>query len=404
MNLLLTHNYPVLTSFQQLFIDREMAERLDPRDDRTSAIRRELRQILITKLYGSSTPPGGAVPQQLGVQQQIAQPQQQQQNAPVSPPVSQPSMSRESSNNAMQLPPLDFGGDPRQQPGQRQVTSPGGQRPAMQQQQQPQYSPMARSPGEYQLHGAQGQEILPAPASQALYQQSPPPLRSEASYNLPSVQEERSMSPTQSSSGGRPGFPSRQSSGNLAETIGQRPTVDSAERAYVSSPLAGASRPKSPLSQASQGSVTSRPDPKLTSNSYAMGRQTNNGPQPASPVQSSSSMYTPSNSMPMTTSPTNQTTPTSLQMGMQAPMYAQNNRALSSTSQSPPPIRTATASPMSRSMSPERNQAPSPVGKSDTQRGTSAQQPSEIDLPPPRLVPRQKGLSEVSDLANEASK
>lgn len=115
----------MLTSnVQQLFFDREMAESLDPRDDRTSAIRKELKQILINRLYGGSPPPGTP---QIGqpITQHRAGPgsldenhqsKQRQSGAPMLPPIQAIGSDTTLSAPTPQLPPLKFGGV-QQQPG-----------------------------------------------------------------------------------------------------------------------------------------------------------------------------------------------------------------------------------------------------------------------------------------------
>ncbi|KAF8532202.1 hypothetical protein JB92DRAFT_3104305 [Gautieria morchelliformis] len=100
--------YPVGAQRAQLFVDREAAEILDPRDDRTTAIRKELKQILITRMYGSSTPPGP--PQKPTVQRQGTGSSQKtmQRSASVT-------AASATATSSFQLPPLSFHGTQAQQ-------------------------------------------------------------------------------------------------------------------------------------------------------------------------------------------------------------------------------------------------------------------------------------------------
>ncbi|THH30016.1 hypothetical protein EUX98_g4168 [Antrodiella citrinella] len=54
--------YPIGPNRELLFLDRELAESLDPRDDRTSAVRRQLRQIQWQRMNGSGPMPEKAQP------------------------------------------------------------------------------------------------------------------------------------------------------------------------------------------------------------------------------------------------------------------------------------------------------------------------------------------------------
>ncbi|KAF8575161.1 hypothetical protein K439DRAFT_764625 [Ramaria rubella] len=116
-------SYPIGTQREHLFVDREAAERLDPRDDRTFAIRKELKQILITRMYGSEIPPGPGPPQ--GQPAQARQDSDVAQsvtfstsNAPILPPIQ---LAEVTSTSTPQLPPLSFG-DMKQQQQQQPVS------------------------------------------------------------------------------------------------------------------------------------------------------------------------------------------------------------------------------------------------------------------------------------------
>ncbi|KAK2463437.1 hypothetical protein APHAL10511_004523 [Amanita phalloides] len=94
--------YPVGPQKESLFLDREAAEALDPRDDRTPAIRSNLQKILFNKMQNAGmravSPERQPPPeQQLAVQQQVIQQQQVQVHANTNLGLSP------------QLPPLTFG-------------------------------------------------------------------------------------------------------------------------------------------------------------------------------------------------------------------------------------------------------------------------------------------------------
>jgi CCR4-NOT transcriptional complex subunit CAF120 len=115
---------------QHLFFDRDMAESLDPRDDRTSAIRRDLKQVLIDRMYGPSPPPGPGSPQ---AGEPIAQgPGSQNQTpdqrgpsgAPMLPPIQGMGSGPALSAPTPQLPPLNFNGAKPPPPPQQQQQQP----------------------------------------------------------------------------------------------------------------------------------------------------------------------------------------------------------------------------------------------------------------------------------------
>lgn len=72
---------------KHLFVSREEAERLDPRDDRTSSIRTQLTQILIQRMYSSNAPtvPGKST-EPVQLQTQPSQQQSTGQESASSPP------------------------------------------------------------------------------------------------------------------------------------------------------------------------------------------------------------------------------------------------------------------------------------------------------------------------------
>lgn len=73
--------------FKHLFISREEAERLDPRDDRTSSIRTQLTQTLIQRMYSSNMPVDqGKSIETVQSQTQLSQQQSGQESASLSPP------------------------------------------------------------------------------------------------------------------------------------------------------------------------------------------------------------------------------------------------------------------------------------------------------------------------------
>ena len=92
---------------QLLFLDRELAEMLDPRDDRTSAIRSNLNGILVERMRKEIlSSPGGAPPTGTG---SPSLPPIQSMGNPVQGGASQQN-GHTNGNGLMQLPPLDFGG------------------------------------------------------------------------------------------------------------------------------------------------------------------------------------------------------------------------------------------------------------------------------------------------------
>ncbi|GLB40316.1 putative pleckstrin homology domain [Lyophyllum shimeji] len=104
--------YPVGPNKDLLFLDRELAETLDPRDDRTSSIRSRLLGILADRMRGHGIPPRLATsdkpPTLPPIGGDTQSPQQQA--------VSSPGLQLSSSPSGPQLPPLSFAGSTSSQP------------------------------------------------------------------------------------------------------------------------------------------------------------------------------------------------------------------------------------------------------------------------------------------------
>ncbi|KIJ52593.1 hypothetical protein M422DRAFT_776209 [Sphaerobolus stellatus SS14] len=393
--------YPVGPQRGQLFLDRETAERLDPRDDRTSAIRKELRELLVAKLFGSEPAAAQGGRPTLSP---LNTPGSQQNTS--SPPLSP---NREQSNGVHQLPPLNFDSHPPTRVPEEQgrasptpiLLRPGGLSPHSPQVPQP---PLYQSPSQQQQQPRMSQE----------YQRPAGHTRSE-SVGLTGVPEERSnVSPNQGqqspqSSNGRPQAPVRQASGSITETAGRQLSRDSFERPQLSSPLTTSSQPKSPLAAESLGSAISRPELKPSETSYMTAQAITSGPQTPESTSPPRNIY----SSPLSGSTSPSIAPVMDSHRSPSPPFHQRSRSppTSPFAQQRPgimasPTRSVT-SPLSKSsFSPSRNQvsqrAPSPPSKEESEEDL----PAQSDLPPPRLVsPHQidRGTSDVSDLANEAS-
>ncbi|KAG6856890.1 hypothetical protein H0H87_012471 [Tephrocybe sp. NHM501043] len=98
--------YPVGPNRDLLFLDRELAEILDPRDEHTSSIRSRLIGILLDRMRGHDPRPAPSdLPPSLPPigNNVVAVPQQQTPSAPAPQPVSNVS------GSSFQLPPLSFG-------------------------------------------------------------------------------------------------------------------------------------------------------------------------------------------------------------------------------------------------------------------------------------------------------
>ncbi|KAL1949526.1 hypothetical protein VTO73DRAFT_8407 [Trametes versicolor] len=102
--------YPIGPNRDLLFLDREFAETLDPRDDRTSAIRSQLQRILLDRMNGVGPDGPGSASPRTGpptlppVPHVAADEPQQSGSAPGS----------SSASGSMQLPPFSFDSSPMQ--------------------------------------------------------------------------------------------------------------------------------------------------------------------------------------------------------------------------------------------------------------------------------------------------
>ncbi|KAI0775168.1 hypothetical protein BD413DRAFT_611506 [Trametes elegans] len=101
--------YPIGPNRDLLFLDREFAETLDVRDDRTSAIRSQLQRILLDRMNGvgpegPANPPAGSGPPVLPPVPQVSVAQKQQ------PALPDPGGS--TGGTSLQLPPLSFDSTP----------------------------------------------------------------------------------------------------------------------------------------------------------------------------------------------------------------------------------------------------------------------------------------------------
>lgn len=84
----------MLTAIQLLFLDRDKAEKLDPRDERTSSIRLQFKNLVNTHMQGQATPSHQQSPPLNGRQSPDGSPQPSQPIPPTLPPLSfDPSMS-----------------------------------------------------------------------------------------------------------------------------------------------------------------------------------------------------------------------------------------------------------------------------------------------------------------------
>ncbi|EJF64913.1 hypothetical protein DICSQDRAFT_159886 [Dichomitus squalens LYAD-421 SS1] len=104
--------YPIGPHRDLLFLDREFAETLDPRDDRTSAIRSQLQRILLDRMSGVG--PGGPPPVPKGPPTLPPLPEVDlldngNQQPPQPPP--QPQSPPGNGSLSLQLPPLSFDSD-----------------------------------------------------------------------------------------------------------------------------------------------------------------------------------------------------------------------------------------------------------------------------------------------------
>ncbi|KAI0649070.1 hypothetical protein C8Q79DRAFT_1007637 [Trametes meyenii] len=102
--------YPIGPNRDLLFLDREFAETLDPRDDRTSAIRSQLQRILLDRMNGvgpdNPAGPSTAGPPRLPPVPHVAA------EEPRQPPLEQAATNN---GGSLQLPPLSFDSSPMQQ-------------------------------------------------------------------------------------------------------------------------------------------------------------------------------------------------------------------------------------------------------------------------------------------------
>ncbi|KAI0367809.1 hypothetical protein BV20DRAFT_970135 [Pilatotrama ljubarskyi] len=102
--------YPIGPNRDLLFLDREFAETLDPRDDRTSAIRSQLQHILLDRMNGvgpdaPAGPPSASGPPTLPPVPHVAVDELQE-----APP--EPGTSSMGAGTSLQLPPLSFDSTP----------------------------------------------------------------------------------------------------------------------------------------------------------------------------------------------------------------------------------------------------------------------------------------------------
>ncbi|KAI0635974.1 hypothetical protein C8Q77DRAFT_1155712 [Trametes polyzona] len=100
--------YPIGPNRDLLFLDRELAETLDPRDDRTSAIRSQLQRILVDRMNGTgpdgpATPPASAGPPTLPPVPHVSADE---------PPQSAAEGGSSTAGDSLQLPPLSFDSTP----------------------------------------------------------------------------------------------------------------------------------------------------------------------------------------------------------------------------------------------------------------------------------------------------
>ncbi|TCD64822.1 hypothetical protein EIP91_003603, partial [Steccherinum ochraceum] len=107
--------YPIGPHRDLLFLDRELAENLDPRDDRTSSVRRQLKQILWNRMRGSVPGPDKAQPPlPSGDQPPMLPPlpDMDEEDEPEQPAASGSQLPNQLPSGAaqfsMQIPPLDF--------------------------------------------------------------------------------------------------------------------------------------------------------------------------------------------------------------------------------------------------------------------------------------------------------
>ncbi|KAF9456625.1 hypothetical protein BDZ94DRAFT_1314985 [Collybia nuda] len=102
--------YPVGPSKDLLFLDRELAETLDPRDDRTSAVRSRLINILLERMRGHEPP----------LSQHSIPSNQSTDKPPILPPIGIQNINNGGFNPSLtsgpQLPPLIFGSSSSHQP------------------------------------------------------------------------------------------------------------------------------------------------------------------------------------------------------------------------------------------------------------------------------------------------
>ncbi|KAF8071834.1 hypothetical protein FPV67DRAFT_1411572 [Lyophyllum atratum] len=104
--------YPVGPNKDLLFLDRELAETLDPRDDRTSSVRSRLIGILLDRMRGHEVPPKLASADKPPTLPPIGGNSEPPQQQTLSSPGSQVS----SNSPGPQLPPLTFAGTASSQP------------------------------------------------------------------------------------------------------------------------------------------------------------------------------------------------------------------------------------------------------------------------------------------------
>ncbi|KAI0749814.1 hypothetical protein C8Q80DRAFT_1232578 [Daedaleopsis nitida] len=104
--------YPIGPHRDLLFLDREFAETLDARDDRTSAIRAQLQRILLDRMrgLGPDGPPGPPPSQQTPTLPTI--PTVSSPNGPPQPAAQTPGVQPQSNGASLQLPPLSFDSSP----------------------------------------------------------------------------------------------------------------------------------------------------------------------------------------------------------------------------------------------------------------------------------------------------
>ncbi|KAI1796860.1 hypothetical protein LXA43DRAFT_878536 [Ganoderma leucocontextum] len=109
--------YPIGPHRDSLFLDRELAETLDPREDRTSAIRSQLQRILLDRMNGVNVsqgarlvaPAAGQGPPTLPPLPNVGLGDNRSQQLPQSTPQSQPALGN--GPLSLQLPPLNFDSD-----------------------------------------------------------------------------------------------------------------------------------------------------------------------------------------------------------------------------------------------------------------------------------------------------